>query len=530
MLNKTDDNNAHLARDAYRDALELDPTNTALLSALRRIALQHDDVAEAARLLDREQRHTTDPRGRAKLLVELAVLRRDRLDDARGSEHAFEEAHAIDPDNDDAALAIARRHVERSEWSDAARLLDRLARSAVRRPVYEQMELLTQLGNAQLARGEPALAYDAFDTARGLGPVDVDFVASLEASRALWLADLHRAIEREPMNVAHHRVLYRLYEDSGDVDRAYCVASVLVFLDAADSAQRARYTDLRPRGVPQFRARLGRAAWIRDVAHPGLDRAIGGVFEVVARAARMLRVRELRARGRLPSLGGVEREHRDAPRRIAAKAFFGAAAVLGVDAKELWIRPTAPERVSVAPAEEPASVIGSSLLSGWSVPELMFVFGEHLTLHLGEHAVRAHAPSLVELRALLTAATVANPSVRREALMRELREDERQRLAHLVGSIGARADLARWVHCSELTGVRAGLLLCGDLSIAAKIVRHEPSLGSEVTADEKVRELVRFTVSDAYARVRRALGIGVRSRSPSIDDDDEPTRERALCA
>lgn len=819
------------ARALYREVLELDPTNVTALSALRQIAIDIGDVVEAARMLEREQRHTVQPRTRAKLLVELAMLRRERLDDAHGAVHAFEEAHALDPENEDASLAIASQSVERREWSLAAPLLDRLAKNAGRRSIEEQQEIFGNLGRTAAALGEPDRALECFRRATKLGSRDLEVIRglaeaayecgeleqalaaqkklaamdsgddravtlhrlgdihrrlgdprraraaferavaanaghrpslhalvalgaesgewedvatlenriiaealpeerlallresarrwaedagdhdravdTLEAALAiapsdrrllldllrsqeargdqqgivaaierlvalegdrerraryrmtaagilrglgdddraldlfdaaldddpvalaafqsieeiltqrhddlalerayrkmihrarplgdaklefqLWhslgviyrdrlhdpnagleafrmasrlrpddsherrivaelcvatdradlaIAELTEAIGREPMDIIHHQTLYRLYARTGELDRAYCVASALVFLKGADAEQRACYAELRPRGVPDFRSRLGRAAWIRDLAHPALDRAIGGVFEVIARAARAARARAVTT-GKLPI--PAKRENPQSTERLAAKAFFGAAAVLGMEPPQLWIRPDLSGGITAVPLDPIGSVMGSTLLSGWSIPELMFVFGKHLATQQGEHAVRAHFPAVSELRALLLAAVkIANPTspvaegplVR--ALAKELRSDERAKLGHVVSSIvdfGGVADVTRWVQCSELTAVRTGLLLCGDLSVAAKVVRLEPFVAGDLSPTEKVRELVRFTVSDSYHQLRRALGIDVRTRNvASFEDDDEPTRDRKLCA
>jgi golgin subfamily B member 1 len=817
------------ARSLYREALELDPQNLAALSALRQIALEIGDAIEAARLLDREQRHTVQPKARGKLLVELAVLRRDRLDDPHGAMHAFEEAHAADADNEEAALAVAGQCVERAEWSVVEPMLEKLAKTAGRRPVPEQQEIYIHLGRTLAARGDSQRALEAFRRACKLGSTDLiaiaglaeaafdqgeleealvaqkkllaagingedrvrglhrlgeihlklgdhrrarvaferavavdgtyrpslrallklgaasgewedvasledrmledaepeerltilresarrwaedagdharaiatiesaleiapndrrllldllrshealddkrgivatigrllglesdkerraryhmtsaqllrDFgeddeaVAHLEAaldddpaalpafqvieeiytarrdyvalersyrkmihrSRALndpkldftlWhalgviyrdrlndpragleafrmasrlrpddsherriiaelcvatdrsdlaVAELREAISREPLEVAHHQALYRLYARMGELDRAYCVASALVFLKGADAEQRACYAELRPKGVPDFRARLGRAAWIRDLAHPALDRAIGGVFEVIARAARSLRARSV------PPMNANKRENPQTTERLAAKAFFGAAAVFGMEPPQLWIRPDLSGAITAVPVEPSGSVMGSTLVSGWSIPELMFVCGKHLAIQQGEHAVRAHYAAVSELQALLLAAIkVAIPSSNapdspfRKALAQQLKQDELEKLRHVVASIvdiGATADVTRWVQCSELTAVRAGFLLCGDLSVAAKTLRQEPVIAGDLSPNEKVKELVRFTISEAYHQLRRSLGIDVRTRNvASDDDDDEPTLDRKLCA
>ncbi len=819
------------ARALYREALELDPTHLVALSALRQLALEIDDVADAARLLDREQRHTAQPRLRAKLLVELGTLRRDRLDDPRGAAHAFEEAHAEDPENEDAAFALAAGCVERCEWSVVEPMLEKLAKSAARRPPSEQREIYAHLGRTYAARGEPLRALDALRRAHQLGAHDEDVLraladaayaageyeealavqrklaaldgddseraitlhrlgelhhrlgddrraraaferalaancghrpsiralaelgaargdwdevahleerlveeaetpeerlsflresarrwaeeagdveraaAALEAALAiapadrrlvldllrlrellddkrgiasaierliqleeepqrrvryrltcaqlyrdlgdddaaiaacelaldedetalvafraieellrargdyralerayrkmihrarrqndanldfeLWhalgviyrdelhdpsagieafrmasrvrpddshergiiaelcvetdrtdlaIAELHEAIAREPLDIAPHRALYRLFARTGELDRAYAVASALVFLKGADAEQRACFMELRPRGAPDFRARLGRAAFLRDLAHPELDRLIGGVFEIIARAARAAR--------RAPPLAGVARERPETTERLAAKAFFGAADVLGLEPPALYIRPDLPGAVTALPTDANATLMGSTLLAGFSVPELMFVFGKHLATQQGEHGVRGHYPAVSELEALLLAAVkLAVPSFAQETaasrrahqlLARELRTDELEKLRHVVSSmveLGVSADVTRWVQCSELTAVRTGFLLCGDLSVAAKLLRQQPVVAGDLSPNEKVKELVRFVVSDAYHQLRRSLGIDVRARDPGLDeDDDEPTLDRKLCA
>ncbi len=784
------------ARGFYRRALDLDPSHLPALSALREIALDADDVAEAARLLDREQRHTGAKSVRARLLVELARLRRDRLDDPRGAEHAFEEAFALDPSNDDAALAVVDGLIARCEWETVEPILERVARTSTRRPRSEQQELHVKLARTYAARSMHARALEAYRRATQLGTVELDVMrgladsayeageleealiaqqkvlaalggderpaalhrlgdlhlrlgderrarlgferalehhpsflparrslleldredhawsrvmehedamldvledgperlallremadrwgdreparagdaleqvlamepadrratlallrarqasddaegilsaverffaldvddppralaafrvvesilrgrndhralegayramlarslgdpfewwhalgvlhrdhlgdpaASLEAFRAasrlrpddsherraivdlcvatdrtdLAIAELHQAIAREPLEVAHHRALYRLYARTGQLDRAYCVASVLTFLDGADVEQRACFAELRPHGVPRFSARLGRGAWLRSLAHPDLDRALAGVFETIARPARMLKRRANSER--------ATREHRDTTTLLAAKAYFGASTVLGVDA-HLFVQRDLPGAVVALPGEPVASLMGASLLAGWSAPELMFVLGKHLATLVSEHAVRAHFPSVTELEVLLAAATkVVVPTARTRAgvragevarvaalLARELSPEERVRLGHVVATLTELerpTDVVRFMQCSELTAVRAGLLLCGDLSVAAKILRQEPVVPFDLSANEKVRELIRFAVSDGYADLRRALGIDVRQRMNAAreddGDDDEPTRERKLCA
>ena len=74
---------------------------------------------------------------------------------------------------------------------------------------------------------------------------------------------------------------------------------------------------------------------------------------------------------------------------------------------------------------------------------------------------------------------------------------------------GAKADLKRWMQVIEVTGCRAGLLLCADLEIAKKIIAAEPQLPADLSPPEKLKELIVFSVSEQYLALRKALGIAI---------------------
>jgi hypothetical protein len=74
---------------------------------------------------------------------------------------------------------------------------------------------------------------------------------------------------------------------------------------------------------------------------------------------------------------------------------------------------------------------------------------------------------------------------------------------------GAKADLKRWMQSVDVSGARAGLLLCADLEIAKKIIGAEPQLPGDLPPAEKMKELLVFSVSDQYLALRKTLGIAV---------------------
>ena len=76
---------------------------------------------------------------------------------------------------------------------------------------------------------------------------------------------------------------------------------------------------------------------------------------------------------------------------------------------------------------------------------------------------------------------------------------------------GGQADIKRWMQATEITSLRAGLLLCDDVDTA---VRMTQQIASESTADlaprDKVREIVIYSISESYFRLREQLGIQIK--------------------
>ena len=55
------------------------------------------------------------------------------------------------------------------------------------------------------------------------------------------------------------------------------------------------------------------------------------------------------------------------------------------------------------------------------------------------------------------------------------------------------------------------MLLCGDLEIAKKILAAEPQLPGDLSAADKMKELLLYFTSDAYFEVRRQLGLVIQT-------------------
>jgi hypothetical protein len=160
------------------------------------------------------------------------------------------------------------------------------------------------------------------------------------------------------------------------------------------------------------------------------------------------------------------------------------------------------------------------MLRGQTAMQLAFQCGRHLTWIRAEYFVCTLVPSVTHLEDLFAAAlAIGQPGIKLPAHMHtrtkivadailpvlepaqlaSLREEVRA----YVRARGADMRMHAWARAAELTSCRAGLLLCGDLAVAADVVGREPDGG------ERVRDLETFWVSTHCTALRRHLGVAL---------------------
>ena len=200
--------------------------------------------------------------------------------------------------------------------------------------------------------------------------------------------------------------------------------------------------------------------------------------------------------------------------------------MLSVPLPELYIRNDVAGALIAVPSSPPASVAGQTVLTGFTPQELTFIVGKHLALYRGEHYIRNLFPTVNELKVLFyaglrtvlpevpvpdeAAQAVATTSAELLKYMQPIQRDSLRIVVQKFVQDGARADLKRWAQTVEVTAARAGLLLCGDLEIAKKILAAESQIPGDLSPSEKMRELLVFSVSEQFFALRSALGIAVQ--------------------
>jgi hypothetical protein len=74
-------------------------------------------------------------------------------------------------------------------------------------------------------------------------------------------------------------------------------------------------------------------------------------------------------------------------------------------------------------------------------------------------------------------------------------------------------DLRPYLEAAEHTANRVGMLLCGDVEVAMRCLSQDQGGATRLPIRSKVRDLMLFCVSDAYSKLRAALGVGVEIKA-----------------
>jgi tetratricopeptide (TPR) repeat protein len=485
-------------------------------------------------MLERIAQLDNNAERKSKYFYTMAQLYRDKEENPESAVEYFNLALDQDPTFLKAFEAINKIVTQQRDWKGLERAYRKMLHRVTNKGQNDlEFNLWHGLGLIYRDRlGQPDAGVEAFKMSSRLKPEDMverQILAELyERNNQIdkAVAELQDVLARDPMRVDPYQALYKLYMKAGQFDQAWCIAAALAFLNKADGEQRAFFEERRPKGMLQFRARIDNDVWVRGIFHPEQDKILGKIFEMITPAARTAKLLQLKGSRQLPELPAKFLQDPASTTLTFAKSFFFAAQVLNITPPRLYVRNDVPGALTVAPMDPPSSVAGSSVLSGFTPQELMFLIGKHLTYYRGEHYLKTLFPSLSELKTMLFAAMkLVSPEfplppdiaagvtpVAQELAkyMQPIQADGLRLVVKHFVDAGAKADIKRWMQTSEITAARAGFLLCGDLEMAAKLIRAEPVVAGELAPSEKLKELIQYAVSDQYFLIRKTLGIATQ--------------------
>jgi tetratricopeptide (TPR) repeat protein len=514
-----------VASDMLAAALRIRPNDELLLGRLRAVHEATADWARAVDLAVAAAEQQRDPAARARALVAAAETSASREKNVARAVALYEAAIADDPEVPGAFDAIEKVLLDAGDFVGAERAYARQLERLAGRP--GEAALLEKLGRIREEPiGDPRGAIEAYDRLAVLRPDDVENRARIArllerlGQDALAIRCLEVAAHAAPHRTDTFRALARVFNHSGDADRAYAACAVLVHLGEADLDEQLVYQQFAPDvGVRPTRP-LDAGAW-SILLPPELDGATSDLFAAVSRAAIGVRLEQLRAKKQLPALSEADRQDVDGTTVSAVRTVGWISRLFGLPVPDVYVSAQeVPGGIGVLPALEPSVALGPSVLSGRSTGELSFLFARELVhLHLTSW-VLAFYSSLDDLRGLVTAVVAVGmrdrtqlpPDVDRTArdLAARLGAIRGEALSVAVRALSERdrqVDLLGWLRAVERAACRAGLLACGDLTTAARVLAADRHLVAGLSAADRLRDLVPFSVSEPYAQVRKRMGI-----------------------
>jgi tetratricopeptide (TPR) repeat protein len=527
VLSEIVDDALEAAASALRQAIGLRPNDIELRERLRSLleaTFDYDGAVDASVALAES---LSDPSARASVLAQGASLCAKKVGNVDRAVALFEAAIADDPTVAGAFEAIETVLVEAGDVDGTeraySRQIERLRAGGHQREEAALLHKLAILREEQLS--DAAGAITALERATQLRPDDVPSRLTLarvlerQGASDAALSYLEGIARIAPTDRTSFREMHRIALSATDFDRAFFAASVLVHMGEADEAEQATYRQFASYGAPGASQSLdeGSLARLRPSEHP--VRTLLLVIHDAALAARQ----SMSKAGKAPPLLD-ERERQDPEQSTvsAVRVVAWTARLLGLPSFALYVRPGQSFALSHPMSAAPALVLGSGMLSGRSVPELLFRAGYELGALRELGRLPVFYPKAEDLQNLVAAAIglcqpaklPSNAIDLAKALDSTLDDQVRARLRAMVDAATKQQldlDVSRMLRDLELVAGRIGMVACTDLTVAARQVAIESRATQGLSPSDRVRDLLAFAVSGAHAEVRANLGMAVGS-------------------
>jgi tetratricopeptide (TPR) repeat protein len=525
--------NPQKAIEALEEARDLKPVDHILLHKLLQLYQQAADWQKMVDTLASIAEMEEKPEIKARYVFTQAQIYRDKIEDSDRAVELFNDALDLNPSYLESFERINKILTQQKNWKQLERAYRKmLHRIAGKGNADLEFTLWHQLGliyRDRLQQTEPAVeAFKMASTVKAGEMTVHQILAELYEVSERWddaVVEQRVILEADPLKIDAYRALYRLYLHKQSYDEAWCLAAAMAFLRKADEEEKRFFDDYRPQGMLAVKGRLSNEHWVKYVFHADENLYVSKIFEMIAPAALQAKIAQLQGQGKLPVLDKRFKQDPATSTVTFAKTFGWAAQVLGVQSPDLYVRNDVPGAIVAVPAIPPASVAGQTVLTGFQPQELTFMCGKHLASYRGEHYIRTLFPTQAELTIMLYAGVmIAAPQTplpqdmlaQIQATARELSkymqpvqlEGLRMVVKRFIDE-GAKVNIKRWNQAVELTACRAGLIVSGDLEIAKKIIGAEQQLPGDLSAADKMKELLLYFVGEQYSQVRRSLGIAV---------------------
>jgi tetratricopeptide (TPR) repeat protein len=508
--------NPELAAEVFEEARTLRPSDHQMLHKLLAAYQATENWPKVVEIVRAIVDTDDDPARKAKAIGVMAQVTYDKLGDRKRAIALFDEALDLDPSRLEAFERIVRILTADKDWTNLEQMYKRMLMRAfgsgdrnLQHALYHQLGLIyrDRLGDVERA-------IVSFRAATELKPEDEldqtilrELLARTGRAQDAIAITLAR-VAREPLDTSPYPALFDLLWQQGQSDRAWCIASTMKLLGVSHAPASSLLATYPAPPLDRIQGSLGPESW-RHLLHPALDPTLTAIFQLVAPAAIDVIVARLSIRDRLAHPGPALKSHdrlQDAVRRGCE--------ILGLPVPRIFGGKKSTGVFSPAPTRPPSLLASTESFDALPASLVPFVVGKNLARLIPPLLARAICPSLTELTALLASAIRVGQGRTDEPLAAHLKKEELLDLSISVQRVvaaGAAPDVTRWSQLADLSASRAGLVLVGDVERARAALAREPQSPGDLSPREQMKDLVAFFIGDAYAQIRRELGVTLRA-------------------
>jgi tetratricopeptide (TPR) repeat protein len=520
------------AATVFEEARAIKPLDHWLLHTLLWLYGERHRWDELSKVLESIAQIHETPEKKAKSFFAMAQVVLEKVGDPIRAAELFDQVLDIDKKRLDAFEQLVRVLTEAKDWS----FLERSYRKMIARIKDDpepntnlEFALFHQLGLIYRDRlDDPEHAYEALEAAARLRPDDTA-VRKIVTEILVVTDNLDNAvqrtremIDRDPHDAELYSELYELFLRQHAFDKAWCAVNVLAQMREPSAEQRRFHEDYAPMPLAEIPGQIVEQAWSSHVLHADLDPTLTTLFSRMTPAVARMRYAQLRPEQLAYAAGRPFTNQHSRMYEAIRITFANAAEILHMTVPELLLGdPGSP--IPFAPSLAPFGAIHVSAPAVEARGEsLIYIVGKRLAEQRPELIARAFFPAVSDLTSLLAAAVrvsrqegAKDPAGKAldASLSAVLMPQEREGIRAVVmqaSMAGGLVDVKRWSQAADLSSMRAGLLLCGNVAQARKTILAEPQSTADLPPREKIGELYRFATSDLFSDLRCAIGVAVQ--------------------
>ncbi len=516
------------AARSYVAALDERPDDRRLLTKLMQLYSEDRDWNKLVEVVTKLAEFVDDPKQKAKYLHTAALVTTRQIGDPKLAAGYFEQVLELQPDNSAALKELVELQRQARNYSAMEDLLKRRLAAAednaTKIVVYDQ---LGELYQTHLIASD--LAAEAYESASEFDPNNRERLAKLAAiyesdpetfqTKGVELQE--QLLGQNPYRHGSYKALRKIYTVTRNADASWALCQALSVLRLAEPDEQRFYERMRAETAAPAQAVFSEADW-QAVTHPRVDPLLTAVFALIQPAVVGARAQGLESQGLSQQMLVDPSQH---PSPLAQTLYY-AAGVLGLDLPAVFANPNDQGGLTHMLTTVPSLSMGRVGMSSQVPPQVAaFVAAQQLSYLRPGMYLRHFIQTGTGLKAWLFAAIkLISPqfpiapdlegSVNEAlaALRGNLAADAKDHLSSVVSKLilsGTALDLKKWVAAVDLTADRVGMVIAHDLQTVSEVVRASDERLTSVSQDERIKELILFSVSSKYLGVRRRLGISV---------------------